>query len=79
MKNPKNNRVGKLLNIATLATMIPVATGVGFAIGYFLDKTFKTDPYLVVIFTIFGIIAGFKNIVEFIIKEEKSLGKDKED
>ncbi len=74
-----NNKIGKWLNVATMATMIPVATGVGFVIGYYLDKIFKTEPYLVVIFTILGIIAGFKNIVEFIIKEEKNLDKDKKD
>ncbi len=78
MKNPnQNNKVGKWLNVATMATMIPVSTAVGFAIGYFLDKLFKTEPYLVVIFTIFGIIAGFKNIIEFIIREERNLDRDK--
>ncbi len=80
MKNPdKSNKVGKWLNVATMATMIPVSTAVGFVMGYFLDKLFKTEPYLVVIFTIFGIIAGFKNIIEFIVKEEKRLDSNKKD
>ena len=75
----EENKIGKWLNVATMATMIPVSTAVGFVFGYFLDKTFKTDPYLLIIFTILGIAAGFKNIIEFIIKEEKSLDKNKED
>ena len=75
----EDNKIGKWLNVATMATMIPVSTAVGFAIGYFLDKSFKTEPYLIIIFTIFGIIAGFKNIIEFIVKEEKEIDKNKKD
>ncbi len=59
------------LNLSILATMIPVSTGVGVAIGYFLDKAFNTKPYMIIIFSIFGIIAGFKNIIAFIKKQEK--------
>jgi len=74
----KKNRysMAKWLNVATLATMIPVSTGVGFIIGYYLDKLFKTEPYLVVIWTILGIIAGFKNIIGFVIRENKEIEKD---
>jgi len=74
----KKNRysMAKWLNVATLATMIPVSTGVGFIIGYYLDKIFKTEPYLVVIWTILGIIAGFKNIIGFVIRENKEIEKD---
>jgi ATP synthase protein I len=68
--------MAKWLNVATLATMIPVSTGVGFIIGYYLDKLFKTEPYLVVIWTILGIIAGFKNIIGFVIRENKEIEKD---
>ncbi len=76
MKKNKDN-MAKWLNIATLATMIPVSTGVGFIIGFYLDKLFKTEPYLVVIFTLLGIVAGFKNIIEFVIKENKEIEDDK--
>jgi len=42
--------------------MFPSSILVGFAIGYFLDKWLKTDPYLTVIFIIYGILAGFFNL-----------------
>ncbi|MCU0288213.1 MAG: AtpZ/AtpI family protein [Acidobacteria bacterium] len=41
--------------------MFPVSIAVGVAIGYFLDKLFHTDPYLLIIFTLYGIAAGFVN------------------
>lgn len=42
--------------------MFPSSILVGFFIGYFLDKWLKTDPYLTIIFIIYGILAGFVNL-----------------
>lgn len=39
-----------------------LATVIGLAIGYFLDKWLDTSPYLTLIFLIIGIIAGFRNL-----------------
>lgn len=35
---------------------------VGIAMGYYLDKYFDTKPWLTLIFLIFGIIAGYRNM-----------------
>lgn len=56
---------------STVGLMFPTSIVVGFAIGYFLDKLFKTSPYLLIIFTIYGIAAGFVNL----IKVSKQYGK----
>lgn len=39
--------------------MLVSSTFVGLIIGYYLDKWFKTDPYLTIIFFVLGIISGF--------------------
>jgi ATP synthase protein I len=33
------------------------------AIGWFLDRTFGTKPWCLVIFTALGIVAGFRNMI----------------
>lgn len=35
-------------------------SGIGFAIGYALDDVLGTDPWLMVIFTLLGLVAGFR-------------------
>ncbi len=35
---------------------------VGMGMGYYLDKFFDTKPWLTLVFLIFGIIAGYKNM-----------------
>ena len=47
-------QVGKYLGLAFL---LPCCTLVGYAIGYFLDKTFGTH-FLTLIFLLLGIAAG---------------------
>jgi F0F1-type ATP synthase assembly protein I len=42
--------------------MFPASILVGFAIGFFLDKWLKTDPWLKIVFILYGIVAGFTNL-----------------
>jgi ATP synthase protein I len=53
-----------------------LCTFAGFAIGYFLDKTFKTSPWLTGIFLLLGIVAGFRELLRVARKQN---GAHKED
>ena len=48
---------------STIGLMFPVSIAVGFGIGYLLDSLFKTSPYLMIIFTLYGVAAGFVNLI----------------
>jgi len=50
--------------------MFPASILVGFAIGYFLDKWLKTDPWLKIIFILYGIVAGFTNLFSLTRRNE---------
>jgi F0F1-type ATP synthase assembly protein I len=47
---------------SSVGIMFPASIAVGLGIGYFLDNTFDTSPYLLIIFTLYGIGAGFWNL-----------------
>jgi len=63
---PGDNRDrGFFKGLAMLASMgiaMVVSTFIGLVMGIYLDKYFGTKPWLTIIFLIFGIAAGFKNI-----------------
>jgi ATP synthase protein I len=59
---PVKESKNKWINYSSIGLMFPASILVGFAIGYFLDKWLKTDPYLTIIFIIYGILAGFFNL-----------------
>lgn len=39
------------------------STFIGLAMGYWLDRWLGTEPWLLLIFLVLGIAAGFKNVV----------------
>ena len=57
----------------SLAFMLPVATFVGYAIGYLLDKAFGTH-FLYIPFLILGIAAGFVQLVRQLMRDTRDNG-----
>ena len=46
-----------------LSTELVSAVAVGTIIGFILDKTFGTKPWLIIIFFFVGVIAGIINVI----------------
>jgi len=65
VRAPKEQPVAwaKYLSNASIGIEMGAALVVGMGIGWFLDRTFKTEPWFLVIFTGFGIVAGFRNMI----------------
>ncbi|MFH2107703.1 MAG: AtpZ/AtpI family protein [Chrysiogenia bacterium] len=59
---PERESKKKWIDYSSVGLMFPASILVGFTIGYLLDKWLKTDPYLTIIFIIYGILAGFFNL-----------------
>ncbi|BDV00114.1 hypothetical protein TDMWS_01990 [Thermodesulfomicrobium sp. WS] len=59
----KKNDFFELLGMASVMG-IHLVSGiiVGLVMGYYLDKWLGTKPWLLVVFLIFGIIAGYRNM-----------------
>lgn len=51
------------LSYGAIGIEMGAALVVGMAIGWFLDRTFDTRPWCLVVFTAFGIVAGFRNVL----------------
>ena len=47
-----------------LSTELVAAVAVGTIIGFILDKTFGTKPWLVLIFFFVGVVAGIMNVIK---------------
>lgn len=52
----------------SLAFLLPAATFVGYAIGYFLDKAFGTH-FLYLVFLLLGIAAGFVQLIRRLMRD----------
>jgi ATP synthase protein I len=47
-----------------MSTELVAAVAVGTIIGFILDKTFGTKPWLILIFFFVGVITGITNVIK---------------
>ena len=60
----KNNQTSSSLGTAfKMSTELVAHVAVGTIIGFILDKTFGTKPWLILIFFFVGVIAGILNVI----------------
>jgi ATP synthase protein I len=52
----------RLLKFASVGIEMAVATFIGWGIGSWLDRQFGTDPWLMLVFLLLGVAAGFKGV-----------------
>jgi ATP synthase protein I len=52
----------QLARLSTIGVSLVATTAIGLAIGYGMDRWLGTSPWLTLIFTLFGIAAGFLNL-----------------
>ena len=68
----RDNFFAQVVQYASLALLLPVATFIGFAIGYLLDKAFGTG-FLRWIFGVLGVVAGFIETIREVQETTKDL------
>jgi F0F1-type ATP synthase assembly protein I len=60
------------LNVSIVGIQFPVAIAIGFFFGRWLDTQLGTAPWLMVVFTLFGIAAGFVNLFRITAQASRS-------
>lgn len=65
-KAEENNRLGNRV----LAELIGGLAG-GALVGWFLDRLFGTQPWLLLVFLFLGIVAAFRNIIRISTQRPK--------
>ena len=71
MKKETRRYIKELGYFSTIGLSVALAIFIGLAIGLWLDKKFGTHPWLMIIFLILGIVAGYRNIGLAIRKSSK--------
>ena len=63
-KSEKDGKTSPIGAAFKLSTELVSAVAVGTIIGFILDKTFGTKPWLILIFFFAGVVAGIINVVK---------------
>jgi ATP synthase protein I len=59
--------------LSTIGLALVIATVIGLAGGYYLDRWLGTSPWLTLIGLVLGIAAGFVNLFRSVRRAEKSI------
>lgn len=51
-----------MAKLSSVGIEMGVAVGLGWGVGHWLDNKFGTEPWLMLLFLLFGTAAGFKGI-----------------
>jgi len=62
MPDEEPSLLRQLARLSTIGISLVAATAIGLLIGYGLDRWLGTAPWLTMLFTLFGIAAGFLNL-----------------
>ena len=63
MKKETGKTIRELGYFASLGMSVALSIFIGLGLGLWLDKKFDTKPVLMFVGLLFGIIAGFSNII----------------
>jgi ATP synthase protein I len=55
-------QAGSWINLSIVGIQFPVAIAIGYFWGRWLDGFLSTTPWLTIVFSLFGIAAGFVNL-----------------
>jgi len=71
MDKDTKKTIRTLSYLSTTGMAMAICIALGALIGYYLDKKFKTDPWLLLVFLLFGIIAAFENLIIMVRKSRR--------
>ncbi|HWC95165.1 MAG TPA: AtpZ/AtpI family protein [Candidatus Sulfopaludibacter sp.] len=73
MPTGKKNLLVQVEEYLALALMLPIATLVGYGMGYLLDRAFGTT-FLRIVFLLLGVISGFVQILRQLTRASRNAG-----
>ncbi|OIP32105.1 MAG: hypothetical protein COW04_07335 [Deltaproteobacteria bacterium CG12_big_fil_rev_8_21_14_0_65_43_10] len=63
---------------STIGLEMVISVVIGILFGWWLDRLFNTEPWLTIIFMLFGIVAGFRSLFRLLKDIEKDDGINQE-
>lgn len=71
MKKETRRYIREMAYFSSIGLSVALSIFIGLAIGLWLDRKFDTSPWLMIVFLVMGIVAGYRNIGLAIRKNRK--------
>jgi ATP synthase protein I len=68
-EKPRRPDFRRAAELSSIALVLPSSIAVGLFIGYLLDRWLGTAPWLLLVFTVLGIVSGLLSLFRALKKE----------
>jgi ATP synthase protein I len=75
-QDKSSGAMGLLGTVGTIGMQLVVATFIGLAMGYYLDEWLGTQPWMLIIFLLLGIVTGFRDVYREAMRLQKSADEE---
>ncbi len=76
VSKPPRPNFRKIADLSSVVLMLPSSIIVGLFMGYMLDRWLGTRPWLLLIFTVLGIVSGLLSLIRALNKYGKDESPD---
>jgi ATP synthase protein I len=75
----KGKRVYNALNASSVGLELGISVALGLLVGYFLDKRLGTEPWMLILWMVLGLVAGFRGMFRAVARADRAAAaEDKE-
>jgi ATP synthase protein I len=75
----EGKRVYNALNASSVGLEMGISVGIGIAAGYYMDKWLHTTPWMLLLWMVIGLAAGFRGVFRAIARADKAAELEKRD
>lgn len=68
---PRGADFRRLAELSSTALVLPSSIAIGLFFGYWLDKRLGTEPWLLLVFMLLGVVSGLLSLFRIIRKQLK--------
>ena len=65
-------RAYNALNASSVGLELGLSVAIGLLIGYYMDKWLGTQPWLMLLWLTFGLIAGFRGVIRAVARADRA-------
>jgi ATP synthase protein I len=69
-------RAYNALNAASVGLELGVSVAIGLLVGYYMDKWLGTEPWLMLLWLLFGLVAGFRGVFRAVARADRAAEAD---
>lgn len=71
-----SKRAYRALDSSSVGLELGLSVGIGLLVGYYMDRWLGTAPWLMLLWLVFGLVAGFRGVFRAVARADRAAAED---